>query len=31
MDFLNRAVGQLTDLFKSMTPGAHALRQDCCW
>ena len=23
MDFLNRAVGQLTDLFKSMTPGAR--------
>ena len=23
MDFLNRAVGQLSDLFKSMTPGAR--------
>ncbi|HEX4144390.1 MAG TPA: flagellar M-ring protein FliF C-terminal domain-containing protein [Pirellulales bacterium] len=23
MDFLNRALGQLTDLFKSMTPGAR--------
>ena len=23
MDFLNRAIGQLTDLFKSMTPGSR--------
>ena len=30
MDFLNQAIAQVSDLFRSMTPGAGS-RPGCCW